>query len=202
MELAPRVRVNGVAPGAIAWPEDGQFDPVFVKELEDGGFLRGLVGRVDGQVDEADAVGLNLGAERVVVGDDDRNLGVKFTLLVTPEEVNQAMALAGDEQGGSFRLVGEADAPGHAVLAGQGGEGGIELAAIDQAEALALDDHAEEESAAVGGADELVGGEDVTTVQRDEVGHGGDQATVVGAVDQQAEVARGHEEAPALGSGC
>ena len=27
VELAPRVRVNGVAPGAIAWPEDGQFDP-------------------------------------------------------------------------------------------------------------------------------------------------------------------------------
>jgi pteridine reductase len=27
LELAPGVRVNGVAPGAIAWPEDGQFDP-------------------------------------------------------------------------------------------------------------------------------------------------------------------------------
>jgi len=27
VELAPRVRVNGVAPGPIAWPEDGQFDP-------------------------------------------------------------------------------------------------------------------------------------------------------------------------------
>ena len=27
VELAPRVRVNGVAPGAIAWPEDGQVDP-------------------------------------------------------------------------------------------------------------------------------------------------------------------------------
>jgi pteridine reductase len=26
VELAPRVRVNGVAPGAIAWPEDDQFD--------------------------------------------------------------------------------------------------------------------------------------------------------------------------------
>jgi len=26
LELAPRVRVNGVAPGAIAWPEDGQFE--------------------------------------------------------------------------------------------------------------------------------------------------------------------------------
>ena len=25
IELAPRVRVNGIAPGAIAWPEDGQF---------------------------------------------------------------------------------------------------------------------------------------------------------------------------------
>jgi pteridine reductase len=27
IELAPKVRVNGVAPGAIAWPEDGQFEP-------------------------------------------------------------------------------------------------------------------------------------------------------------------------------
>ena len=27
LELAPKVRVNAVAPGAIAWPEDGQFDP-------------------------------------------------------------------------------------------------------------------------------------------------------------------------------
>jgi pteridine reductase len=26
LELAPQVRVNGVAPGAIAWPDDGQFD--------------------------------------------------------------------------------------------------------------------------------------------------------------------------------
>lgn len=27
LELAPEVRVNGVAPGAIVWPEDGQFSP-------------------------------------------------------------------------------------------------------------------------------------------------------------------------------
>jgi len=27
LELAPNVRVNGVSPGAIAWPEDGQFEP-------------------------------------------------------------------------------------------------------------------------------------------------------------------------------
>jgi pteridine reductase len=28
LELAPEVRVNAVAPGAIAWPEDGQFEPL------------------------------------------------------------------------------------------------------------------------------------------------------------------------------
>lgn len=27
LELAPQVRVNGVAPGAIEWPDDGQFPP-------------------------------------------------------------------------------------------------------------------------------------------------------------------------------
>ena len=27
LELAPEIRVNGVAPGAIAWPDDGQFEP-------------------------------------------------------------------------------------------------------------------------------------------------------------------------------
>ncbi|TAK44031.1 MAG: pteridine reductase [Betaproteobacteria bacterium] len=27
LELAPQVRVNAVAPGAIAWPENGQFEP-------------------------------------------------------------------------------------------------------------------------------------------------------------------------------
>jgi len=26
LELGPKVRVNGIAPGAIAWPEDGQFE--------------------------------------------------------------------------------------------------------------------------------------------------------------------------------
>ena len=27
IELAPHIRVNGVSPGAIVWPEDGQFPP-------------------------------------------------------------------------------------------------------------------------------------------------------------------------------
>jgi pteridine reductase len=33
LELAPRVRVNGVAPGAIAWPEDGQFEDAERKRI-------------------------------------------------------------------------------------------------------------------------------------------------------------------------
>jgi len=28
LELAPEVRVNAISPGAIAWPEDGQFEPL------------------------------------------------------------------------------------------------------------------------------------------------------------------------------
>lgn len=33
IELAPEVRVNGVAPGAIEWPEDGQFDPAAREQI-------------------------------------------------------------------------------------------------------------------------------------------------------------------------
>ncbi len=33
LELAPHVRVNGVSPGAIEWPEDGQFAPEEQREI-------------------------------------------------------------------------------------------------------------------------------------------------------------------------
>jgi pteridine reductase len=33
LELAPEVRVNGVSPGAVAWPEDGQFAPAERAEI-------------------------------------------------------------------------------------------------------------------------------------------------------------------------
>lgn len=33
VELAPEVRVNGVAPGPVEWPEDGQFDPAARAEI-------------------------------------------------------------------------------------------------------------------------------------------------------------------------
>jgi pteridine reductase len=52
LELAPRVRVNGVSPGAIAWPDDGQFDPA-----ERGRILASTpLGRVGAPEDIAQAV--------------------------------------------------------------------------------------------------------------------------------------------------
>lgn len=42
MELAPDVRVNGVSPGAIAWPEDGQFSPETRKQIIEDTLLRRL----------------------------------------------------------------------------------------------------------------------------------------------------------------
>lgn len=42
MELAPDVRVNGVSPGAIAWPEDGQFAPEVRKSIIEDTLLRRL----------------------------------------------------------------------------------------------------------------------------------------------------------------
>ena len=42
MELAPDVRVNGVSPGAIAWPEDGQFPPEVRKHIIDDTLLKRL----------------------------------------------------------------------------------------------------------------------------------------------------------------
>ncbi|MGH8726031.1 MAG: pteridine reductase, partial [Burkholderiales bacterium] len=52
LELAPRVRVNGVAPGAIAWPEDGQFT-----DAERAHILAGTpLGRIGSPDDVARAV--------------------------------------------------------------------------------------------------------------------------------------------------
>lgn len=52
VELAPRVRVNGVAPGAIAWPEDGQFSEAERAVIE----RHALLGRTGSPADIAGAV--------------------------------------------------------------------------------------------------------------------------------------------------
>ncbi|MDD3352680.1 pteridine reductase [Zoogloea sp.] len=52
MELAPEVRVNGVSPGAIEWPDDGQFSP----EERDAIVAHTLLGRVGSPADIARTV--------------------------------------------------------------------------------------------------------------------------------------------------
>ncbi|WP_341676660.1 pteridine reductase [Niveibacterium sp. SC-1] len=52
VELAPAVRVNGVAPGAIEWPEDGQFDTEERARI----VRQTLLGRVGAASDIAGAV--------------------------------------------------------------------------------------------------------------------------------------------------
>jgi pteridine reductase len=52
LELAPEVRVNGVSPGAIEWPEDGQFSPEARQAIID----HTLLGRVGSPSDIARTV--------------------------------------------------------------------------------------------------------------------------------------------------
>ena len=52
LELAPRVRVNGVAPGAIEWPDDGQFSP----EEKEAIVAHSLLGRIGAPSDIARTV--------------------------------------------------------------------------------------------------------------------------------------------------
>jgi pteridine reductase len=53
LEMAPKVRVNGVSPGAIEWPDDGQLD-----EAERGRILHATpMGRIGGAEEIARAVG-------------------------------------------------------------------------------------------------------------------------------------------------
>ena len=52
LELAPEVRVNAVAPGPIAWPEDGAFDAEARAEI----VRRTLLGRIGDPSDIARTV--------------------------------------------------------------------------------------------------------------------------------------------------
>ena len=53
LELGPAVRVNGVSPGAILWPEDGKhFDPAEKRRIEE----QTPIGRIGSPEDVAGAV--------------------------------------------------------------------------------------------------------------------------------------------------
>jgi pteridine reductase len=74
LELAPAVRVNGVAPGAIAWPEDGQFEDAERSRI----VATTPLGRVGSPEDIAHAVQFLAGASfitgQIVAVDGGRSL--------------------------------------------------------------------------------------------------------------------------------
>src|SRR5215211_1902641 len=134
---------------------------------------------------EGNAVDLGPRGEVGMVGDDEWYLGLELSRVPAPQEVYEAVVVAGDQYSHPLWRVGVGESPVHAVPAGQRSEGAGELVAF-QAESLALNLKAHEEGAGV--ADVLVGGEDVTVVHRDERGDRRDQALLVGAGDQESQV--------------
>lgn len=64
LELAPEVRVNGVSPGAIVWPEDGQFAPDERERI----VATSLLKRVGSPQDIADVVAFLLFGAPYVTG--------------------------------------------------------------------------------------------------------------------------------------
>jgi pteridine reductase len=76
LELAPHVRVNGVAPGAIAWPEDGQFEDAERKRI----VATTPLGRIGSPEDIAQAV-LYLACAGFVTGQVVAIEGGRFLFL-------------------------------------------------------------------------------------------------------------------------
>ena len=167
--------------------EHYQVDLVLTQECLDLGLLLGLGFPGRRQVEKGNAMGLHLGSKVGVIGDHQGDHGGQLARLPPPEHVDQAVVLLRDHDGHALGAIGEADSPCHAMLARQRGERAVELVSA-QPKTLAFDFHPHEESTILFIAHVLVGTQDVSIVQCDEARDGGDQAPVVGTMDQEAEV--------------
>ena len=72
-----------------------------------------------------------------MVGDHQRDLGIQLASFPTPEQIDQTVALLGDQNCHPLGTVGETDSPVHPMLTCQRGKPRIELVPA-QTEALAL----------------------------------------------------------------
>jgi hypothetical protein len=119
-----------------------------------------------------------------MIADDERHIAGKLPCLVAMKKVGQAVEIVGDEDGDVSGRGGEGEAPVHAELLGQWGEGSMKACFI--AEKIVggeLDAHEEESKLHVL---MLVGVEDVGVVlMNKEVGDGGDETFAVGAVNEE-----------------
>ena len=122
-----------------------------------------------------------------VIRDHQRDLGVQLAGFPPPEQIDQTMALLGDQDCHALGTVGETDSPVHPMLTRQRGKRGIKLVPA-QAETLALDLHPHEEGAIWWITHVLVGTQNVPIMQGDETRNRRDQTLVIGAVDQKPDV--------------
>lgn len=166
----------------VAGQDDG-FDAVFFEEGELAGLGLGFIFGGDGDEVEGDAEALGGGAEGLVVGDDEGDIGVEFAGFVAAEEVVEAMGVLADEEGEAVALVGEVEAPGHVAGLGEGADEDGEVGAAD-AEAGQVPFGAHEEDAFLA-IDVLVEVEDIAAVFGDEGSHRAHDSGLVGAVDQE-----------------
>ncbi len=126
-----------------------------------------------------------------MVGYHEGEPGAQLARVPAPQEIQQAVVVAGDHYRHPLGLVGVGHAPVHRVLASERGEGGLELLPAE-AEALALDLHPQKEAAPRGG-EVLVYAQHVAVVLLDEGRDRGDQTLPVGAPHQQVDVVA-HDE--------
>ena len=93
---------------------------------------------------EGDAVELGERLRVGVVADDQRNLAMKFAVLVAVQQVEQAVLLAGNEDGHGGGRAGVLQTPAHPKFRGDGAELSLEPGRL-QAETVErpLDPHEE-----------------------------------------------------------
>ena len=130
-----------------------------------------------------DAEALDVGLMVRVIGGDERDLGVELAAPVAPQQVDEAVVLAADQDRHPLRRVGVGQPPVHvepvADLLRERAAERVEVALLER------ELHPHEELAALGVGRVLVGADDVRAGVGEEAGDGRDDAVAVGAGDEQ-----------------
>jgi len=148
---------------------------------------------VFGTLHEPDAEARDRLAEVGVVGDHDADVGVlELPAPDAPEQVEQAVVLAGDHQRDALRGRGRMQPPAELQRTGHlAGERGAQRVQA-RLKLLEAEDHAQEEAPGLGIRGVLVGLDDVRALLKEEARDGGDDARAVGAHDDETTRIRAH----------
>jgi hypothetical protein len=134
---------------------------------------------------EGDVEASDVAREVGVVGDHLPDLHVELAAPPAPEQIEQAVVLAGDQQRHALRPRGVVEAPFHReALSDLRVEAAPQLVERSR-QAAHVEDLTQEEGAALGVGRVLVGLVDVGALRVQEARHGGDDAGAVGAAHHQ-----------------